>query len=830
MALFKFLAKIFKKIAKLLGGRKGKDEVVSDRRPGERRIGIYGPSAVGKSVFFTMLYNACRGDREFNLAPDDQQTGAQLLNNLNTLRSGEWLSGTVEETELNFKASLRGGASFPFSSKDYKGELVDLEQDSPSRADLIAYFRDCDAILFLLSPEMIADPRKCEREILNFQAMINQVTDTGGRGLRIPIGLMITKADAIAGFENENQVRLIGRGAEYLKAKSFPQFVDGICDQFHIKQNIVFQEQVRTLLESMSIFFDFLMTLSMEFQVFFISSVGAVRTEEQPDGKTLTRPPENPSGIGVKRPFLWVVDTIRERERIAKFNAVRRGVFSLALVVLLVYSLVYGLHLLPGRQEFRAMSAQGENAQVISRELAAYPSRWTVALNSFFPLPGAGAQDIGSDARRLHATHEAQQFLRNEFTEDRSPKELRELKESFETSQVENTYPWFVDLSGPQQQSVMTTMATVIAAHNLGVATQVEEMYTAYGSASVSATAEVVAHCDSLIASFVEIPSNLPDFDENRYHDELVNEARILRRLLGARQEVKGLHEQWHALLRELQDICIGVPSQAGFQAYLGSIRELENEIDLADARDTGRLLEQAGQLASLVRTFIEATADPNTPKNVQRSKLNTVIQQARDYPALRDYALELKKNIDTGARGEREGQLTAHISSKLQDANYLRNFVDTDLEVRVKKITWLTGSREAARKRYLHNLETLREDGVLLEMQVVEVHDKCAVTIWDREANTFSRSQALQGRSLQVHWHANQRIKIAVVQTGQAVPVYCPSGGVEKFVLQLHDQPFEQRDGCTPQTAGVLKVVFPEIESIIKEQLIDPLREAFPE
>ena len=117
-----------------------------------------------------------------------------------------------------------------------------------------------------------------------------------------------------------------------------------------------------------------------------------------------------------------------------------------------------------------------------------------------------------------------------------------------------------------------------------------------------------------------------------------------------------------------------------------------------------------------------------------------------------------------------------------------------------------------------------------MLDMQVVEVADNCAVTIWDREANTFSRSQALQGRSLEVRWHANQRIKIAVVQTGQAVPVYCPSGGVEKFVLQLHDQAFEQRDGCTPQTAGVLKVQFPEIEGIIKERLIDPLREAFRE
>lgn len=827
MALFKFLAKIIKKIAKLFGGRKGKDEVVSDRLPGERRIGIYGPSAVGKSVFFTMLYNACRRDREFNLAPNDQQTGAQLLNNLNTLRSGEWLAGTVEESELNFMASLRGGAQFPFSSKDYKGELVDLEQDSPSRADLIAYFRDCDAILFLLSPEMIADEHKCEREILNFQAMINQVTESGGRGLRIPIGLMITKADAIPGFENENQVRLIARNAEYLKAKSFPAFVDGVCEQYHIKQNIVFQEQVRTLLESMSIFFDFLMTLSMEFQVFFLSSVGHVRTEEQPDGQTLTRPPENPSGIGVKRPFLWVVDTIRERERIAKFNRVRRGVFSLALVVLMVYSLVYGLHLLPGRQDFRTMNDLGENAEVTSRELAAYPARWTVALNTFFPLPGSKSQNIGSDARRLHATYKAQQFLRNEFTEDRSPEELRSLAEGFDADQVKTARPWFVDLSGPQQQSIMTTMATVIGSHNLDVAAQVEEMRADYLSGAISTTEDEVTRCDDLIASFVEIPANVSDFDKSRHHDTLVKKARRFREIMDAEEGVRKSFQKWDALLRKLPDICIGVPSQDRFTAFLDSVRELEDEVSRADSRGTEQLQEQASQLADLVRLFIDAIA---SPEDTRRRKYNRIVREAKDYPELVKYARGLMTNIDTQTRDDRAGELAAHITNKLAEKNRLQNVIDSDLERRVRGMR-LSGPREKARQRYLDNLTHLGTVGVELEMRVAEVRGGCAVVIWDRDAHGFSLSQAIIGKSLKAQWLANQRIKIAVVQTGQAHPVYCPSDGLEEFVLRLHKNPIELRDGgCTPQTAGVLKVEFPEIEGIITEQLIEPLQEAFPE
>lgn len=829
MALIKFLAKIFKKIAKLFGGGKRKEAVTSDRLPGERRIGIYGPSAVGKSVFFTMLYNACRSDREFNLAPDDQQTGAQLLNNLNTLRAGEWLAGTVEESELNFKASLRGGASFPFSSKDYKGELVDLEQDSPSRADLIAYFRDCDAILFLLSPEMIADHRKCEREILNFQAMINQVTESGGRGLRIPVGLMITKADAIPGFENDHQVRLIGRSAEYLKAKSFNEFVDGLCEQSHIKQNIVFQEQVRTLLQSMSIFFDFLMTLSLEFQVFFLSSVGRVRTETAPDGTTMVKPPENPSGIGVKRPFLWVVDTIRERERIARFNTVRRTVFSLALVVLLVYSLVYGLHLLPGRSSLRAMVDKGENAQHIGQELGSYANSWTLGLNTVFPLPGSHIGDVRTDARRLHATFEAEQFLRNEFTLERTTDELRALKVSFESGEASTSHPWFPDLSGPQQRSVLTAMARVIATHNLRIATEVERLRAAYGGAAVTASEDVLNQCDELIASFIEPPANLPDFDTEAYYRTLMSDARDVRQLLGARQDIKRFQSDWSGLLRRLPDICIGVPSLDQFQQYQASVRALEGELIEADARDTRELLAEVSEFAELMRTFLEGIAE-NSPKDVRKSKLNAVVRQARDdYPELRAYALQIRDGLDSDTRGERESRLAGLIDARLQEANPWLEVLSTSLEREVKSVTWLTGPREAARKRFIANLESLRNEGVALTMMVAEVADNCAVTVWDAGANGFTPAQALAGDSLPVHWTAGQRIKIAVVRTGQATPEYCPRNGLEDFVPRLHRDRRELTENCSPRTAGFLEVRFQELEALIQKQLIDPLQEAFP-
>jgi len=830
VALFKFLAKIFKKIAKLFGGRKGKAAEASDREPGERRIGIFGPSAVGKTVFFTMLYNACTNDREFNLAPNDPRTGADLLRYLNTLRDGEWPTGTVDDLDLNFRASLRGGSAFPFSSKDYKGELVDLEQESPERAELIAYFRDCDSILFLLSPEMIADPRRCEREILNFQTMINLVTETGGRGLRIPIGLMITKADTIPGFENEHQARLIGRNSEYLKAKSFVEFVDGLCEQDHIKQNIVFQEQVRTILQSMSIFFDFLMTLSMEFQVFFLSSVGHVRTETAADGNSLVKPPENPRGIGVKRPFLWVVDTIRERERIARFNAVRRGVFSLALMVLVIYSLVYGMHLLPGRRDFRQMIDVSEDETMIQRSLADYPERWTIGLNSVFPLPGSHLGDIRTDARRLRATFEAEQFLRNDFTATREPAELAELVAAFETDQNAGRHSWFHQLTYLQQQQVLTTMAQVVAAHNLNTARRIAELKDRYGGADQTAPDNAVARCDSLRRQLVQPPRNLEDFDRVRYYDKLVEAASLTCELLVAKGNAKQYQSTWIELQDQLPGLCIGAPNVEAFQSYYENVVSLGSGLT-ADASQHGNALSaKVAQFRDLLEVFLGGI-DESEQEAARKQKLRRVANGAGDqYRALGNYAGRLVRIINADANNAELGDLALRIERLLTPTPQWAAVLSSELERSVRKAGGLTGARAEARQLYLSNLDHLRNEGELMTMRIDRLPEGCAMTVWDADANRFSYDQSLESGTLPVRWRVGRKIKLAVLRHGLAGdPEYCPRNGYEEFLPGLHGVEQELRANCPPGTAGFIMVVFPDFESLVETRLIEPLRIAFP-
>lgn len=832
MAIFKLLAKIFKKLGKLLSGRKGKDAVPSDRKPGERRVGIYGPSSVGKSVFFTMVYNACKTDSEFNLSPEDQATGRDLLNYLNTLRQGEWLSGTVDSSELNFRASIRGGANFPFSTKDYKGELVDLEHDSTARAELIAYFRDCDAILFMLAPEMIEDPHKCEREILSFQAMIAQVTDTGSGGLRIPIGLMITKADMIPGFENENQVRLIAPNAGYLKAKRLHDFVNGVCEQYHIKQNIVFQEQVRSLLEKMTIFFDYMLTLSMEFEVFFVSSVGHVREVAQEDGTRRLLPPENPTGVGLKRPFLWVVETIRQRERIARFNAVRRGVFNLSIVVLLIYSLAYGLHLLPDRRDFATMTEEGENPQVTAEELAAYPARGTLAFNSFFPLPGAGVQTIRSDARRLEATYASYQFLRNDFTEERSAADLARIRAEFESNEVGQHHPWFLHLSGPQQQSLLTAMADVIAAHNLDMVQQIRELYGQLRAGRLTASDESAAAVDSLRQRLVALPTNLPDYQNaNQFYQALDREAQDIHEVFISRGQAAIYKQRWFELKQRLGDICVGAVDQPRIQAYLDELAELEAEMDSSEVVGISQEKRAVANLRDLMRRLLDGTAS-NLSDSDRRARLNYIIQNSADLPLLRNYARTIRGGLDAEYRANAERTLTERIAAKLAEPTGRWSVLDSNLEHDVRAVTWLSGARRAAWQTYLDNLESLRAVGVDLSLEVVELRDGCAISVFDPETNQFSLSQALRGGMLPIRWRVGQQLRLAVVETGAAeFPDRCPDEGIARSIRQFHEQAFDIAGDCPhANLRGEVKIRFRGLENIIDTQLITPLREAFPQ
>jgi hypothetical protein len=824
VALIKFFVNLLKKIFKLFGGakKKGKGaQAQSDRQPGERRIGIYGPSNVGKSVFFTMLYKACRHDQEFRLDPEDPATGKQLINNLNILRSGEWLPGTVEETQLNFKAAIRGGSQFPFSTRDYKGETIDLEQDSTAKEALIRYFQSCDAILFLLSPEMIADPRKCEREMMNFTVMINQVTEGGGKGLRIPIGLMITKADGIAGFENESQVALIGRKADYLKAKSFKEFVDGICNQYHVARNIVFQEQVRKTLGNLALFFDFLMTLSMEFQVFFVSSVGRVRKSETQDGKLITRPPEDPDGIGVKAPFLWVVETIRRKEKIEAVNGVRRFVFRLALVVLAFYSVFYGLHLLPTRHALTTMVAEDVSDDRIAELLQKQARRWIVRNFEFFALPGAGAGDVSSKAAEVDARYRAHLFLTRDLPQ-MPVAQMKSLAESIGSDAWQREHRWYANLAGRYQSALEEGVWRGIAGHNRDVTHRLQAWAAPYVRMPEAAPVDVVDSCRVYRDQLVPIKGNL-----RAEYDEHVRQCDEICQGLSVGRSVRGLLNEWRDILKSLESMCeLNSPQGPDLIALRTRVQAFRANAATAGTLEVQPFLQTAEQLDD--RLFRMAYVV--VPENA--SEAPAILQQLRnesegDLKPIGAWAVRRLRGQGDAELARKAAGLGQEIAKRRDSGNSadLGWFEDPVTEQRVREQTGLIGARAQAAERFKKNLSEMKSEGVGLQMKVKTAPEGFVVVCWDPVAEDWSGSQAAPGFAVPVRWVPGKRLRLGLQRAG--APKVEPCGEVNGRIFDLHGVP--QAVACPGAGGAETTVTFEGIDKLVQERLVLPLGEAFP-
>ena len=153
MAILKIFITLFKRLGKLFGG---KDKNPGNKVAGEKRIAIYGPSAVGKTVFFAMLAREAEDDEIFTMSPADEagKTAKVINSNRQTLEGGEWLAGSIETTELNFRVNsskLSGTKGFPFNTQDYRGETI--EEDSEEVVRLLEWMSGADAIMFVVSPD-----------------------------------------------------------------------------------------------------------------------------------------------------------------------------------------------------------------------------------------------------------------------------------------------------------------------------------------------------------------------------------------------------------------------------------------------------------------------------------------------------------------------------------------------------------------------------------------------------------------------------------------------------------------------------------------------------
>lgn len=359
--MINLLIKLFKKGAKSKKKSKmqeSKAEETWAKIPGLFQVGVCGHASSGKTVFLTMVYEQGRNDPLFRISTLDDMTAREIHENIRLMKGLKRSEGegsmkdiqgerrfptpTSKETSFNFEATLNHSTRFRFTTLEYKGETISLEEDAASKKSIVDYFSECDCLLFFIDPSVIRSELLRQEQLATFVNLMERLSN-GGFSINIPVGLVITKSDLIEGFEREDQVMVIRPEYHYLKTKDFESFLEGILNQPFIRNRSIWQIQIRDILRKLRPFFETLMEKTIDFQIFFVSSTGIVM-EKEGEGKNLRIPPSHLKPMGIKAPLEWVGTRLILKNRIRKIRRLTRWVLTLSILWIILYTLPYLIH------------------------------------------------------------------------------------------------------------------------------------------------------------------------------------------------------------------------------------------------------------------------------------------------------------------------------------------------------------------------------------------------------------------------------------------------------------------------------------------------------
>jgi len=344
--------KYFKKATKLTGKAK---------QPGERgepidksiyRIGLFGHSDVGKTVFLTSVYAFSKDSPNLQLmAMGDTQ--AYLEENFNLMQgkgsdqitrqkidARKFPGATSTEKKLNFSAQIGKTVNVTLETIDYSGQNLYIDSASGIPPELLDFYQICDCILFLIEPDAINSEGELTRRVASFTQLIKQLAGPLKK-LKIPIGLVITKADELPGFKSGLQSTLISGGFGYIKAQRFNDFLNGIVKQQYLVEYPEWKKTLRAVLGRFQSFFNPLIKSTLDYQVFFVSSTGnPPQVIGNEPGNLSKTPPADFRPLGVSQPLEWALKRIRACRRAVILNVIFKWFVFISLFLVMMTSLV----------------------------------------------------------------------------------------------------------------------------------------------------------------------------------------------------------------------------------------------------------------------------------------------------------------------------------------------------------------------------------------------------------------------------------------------------------------------------------------------------------
>src|SRR5271157_2262072 len=241
-------------------------DALEARLTGPKRIALFGHRNVGKTTLLAMFYRQAASGQVpgVRLAAADAQCAEYLAEKIAQVESGQPMSGTLAETELNLRL-YHGPARFELIVRDYQGEHVALGSTEPIQE----FFAGCDAVFFCLDPEGSTDR---------------------------PVALLLTKFDRVlsglrkrSGDANDDSTKA-DQGSELEPRPSLAgPFVERLVDQ---KYGMTWHA---------------LRQHAPDGAIFAVSSFGP--------GSTGNRPPATLHPMGLEGPLGWLAEQLEARDR-----------------------------------------------------------------------------------------------------------------------------------------------------------------------------------------------------------------------------------------------------------------------------------------------------------------------------------------------------------------------------------------------------------------------------------------------------------------------------------------------------------------------------------
>jgi hypothetical protein len=313
------------------------------------RIGIYGHKGVGKTVFFTIVYAFSKKQEDFELMAlgETQEILEEKFNLMRgkgmDLKTGQTIEArrfpplSTGEQKLDFEVRVGKNTIVPVTTMDYSGELIYIDTRGELKQSLIDFFKNCECVLFFIDPDGLQNEAERSNRVAAFTDLIAQLSGPEKR-LKMPVGLVITKADELAGFKSADQSVLIGLGTGYIRALNFAGLLRGVLKQRNVASRPEWKNELESILNRLESFFKPLINRTMDFQVFFVSSTGNnPEVISDSTGEKVKVPPEDLSPLGVSFPLRWAIDRIGAYRQSIIHWAILKWTF---LIVALIINLV----------------------------------------------------------------------------------------------------------------------------------------------------------------------------------------------------------------------------------------------------------------------------------------------------------------------------------------------------------------------------------------------------------------------------------------------------------------------------------------------------------